>query len=210
MNKKLAIYSIITLLTASAATTSVTAKEWKQAQNPRQPHNNPMHQGMQKTTQVDKSFIEMMIPHHQGAVEMAQMAVKQAKSPEVKKLAESIIKDQNREIQQMRTWYKQWYGAELPTTGMNMQHHGMGKGMMTAMQHQEMMDREMMVALKNASNFDREFLRQMTSHHEMALMMAGMVVDSAAHPETRKLAESIIQSQSAEINKMGQLAQTIK
>ena len=94
MNKKLA-YSLVTLLTASAIaafsiTNSVTAKEWNQAQAPSQPNNNPMHQGMEKSTEVDKTFIEMMIPHHQGAVEMAQMAVNQAKNPEVKKLAEPL------------------------------------------------------------------------------------------------------------------------
>lgn len=142
---------------------------------------------------------------------MAQMAVDRAKNLEVKKLAESIIKDQNREIQQMQTWYKQWYGAQIPTKKMNMQmHHGMGKEMMMVMQQQEMMDKEMMAGLKNASNFDREFLRQMTNHHQMALMMAGMVVDSAVHPETGKLAQSIIQSQSTEIEKMRQLSQKIR
>lgn len=215
MNKKFAIYSLVTLLTASAIATSitnsVTAKEWNQAQVPSQPNNNPTHQGMEKTTEVDKTFIEMMIPHHQGAVEMAQMAVNQAKNPEVKKLAESIIKDQNREVQQMQTWYKQWYGTEVPTTGMDMQmHHGMGQEMMMVMQQQEMMDKEMMAALQNGSNFDRKFLRQMTNHHQMALMMAGMVLDSAVHPETRKLAQSVIQSQSAEIEKMRQLSQKIR
>lgn len=206
MNKKLTIYTLVALLTASTITISITdttKAQQNQLQAPRSASD--------KNTEVDKSFIEMMIPHHQGAVEMAQMAVKKAKSPEVKKLAESIIKDQNREIGQMRTWYKQWYGTEVPMTAMNMQmHHGMGQEMMMVMHHQEMMDQEMMVALKNASNFDREFLRQMTSHHEMALMMAGMVVDGAVHPETRKLADSIIKSQSAEINKMGQLSQIIK
>ena len=215
MNNKFAVYSLVTLLTASAIATSitnsVTAKEWNQAQAPSQPNSNPTHQGMEKSTEVDKTFIEMMIPHHQGAVEMAQMAVNQAKNPEVKKLAESIIKDQNREVQQMQTWYKQWYGAQIPTNNMNMQmHHGMGQEMMMVMQQQEMMDKEMIAALQNASNFDRKFLREMTNHHQMALMMAGMVVDSAVRPETRKLAQSVIQSQSAEIEKMRQLSRKIR
>ena len=206
MNKKITIYSLAALVTASTITVSITDTTKAQQNQSQAPRS-----AIDRSTEVDKSFIEMMIPHHQGAVEMAQMAVNQAKNPEVKKLAESIIKDQNREVQQMQTWYKQWYGTEVPMTGMNMQmHHGMGQEMMMVMHHQEMMDQEMMVALKNASNFDREFLRQMTSHHEMALMMAGMVVDGAVHPETRKLASSIIKSQSAEINKMGQLSQTIK
>ena len=76
---------------------------------------------------------------------------------------------------------------------------------MMSMQQQDMMDREMMSALKNASDFDQEFLRQMTRHHQMATMMAGMVVNSAEHPEIRQLAQSIIKSQSAEIAQMQQL-----
>ena len=205
MNKKITIYSLAALVTASTITVSITDTTKAQQNQSQAPRS-----AIDRNTEVDKSFIEMMIPHHQGAVEMAQMAVNKAKSPEVKKLAESIIKDQNREIGQMRTWYKKWYGTEVPKMENMQMHHGMGQEMMMVMHHQEMMDQEMMVALKNASNFDREFLRQMTSHHEMALMMAGMVVDGAVHPETRKLASSIIKSQSAEINKMGQLSQTIK
>lgn len=204
MNKKLTIYSLVALLTASTITLSITDST-KAQQN----HSPAPRSAINKNTEVDKSFIEMMIPHHQGAVEMAKVAVKKAKTPEVKKLAKSIIKEQKQEIGQMRTWYKQWYGAQVSNMENMQMHHGMG-GMMMVMHHQEMMDQEMMVALKNASNFDREFLRQMISHHEMALMMAGMVVDGGVHPETRKLADSIIKSQSAEINKMGQLSQTIK
>ena len=215
MNKKFAIYTLVALLTAStSAAFSITDRVNAREQNLAQasPANtSPMDRGMEMRVEVDKPFIEMMIPHHQGAVEMAQMAVNQAKNPEVKKLAESIIKDQNREVQQMQTWYKQWYGTEVPTTNMDMQmHHGMGQEMMMVMQQQEMMDKEMMAGLQNASNFDRKFLREMTNHHQMALMMAGMVVDSAVRPETRKLAQSVIQSQSAEIEKMQQLSQKIR
>lgn len=210
MNKKFAIYSLVALLTGSTLTASITdsaiANEQNLAQAPRPADTSPMNRGMEMKTQVDRTFIEMMIPHHQGAVEMAKMAISRAKNSEVKKLAQSIIKDQNREIQQMQTWYKQWYGAEAPMTGMNMgMHSGMDQAMMMSMQQQDMMDREMMEALNNASNFDQEFLRQMTRHHQMATMMAGMVVSSAEHPEIRNLAQSIIKSQSAEIAQMQQL-----
>ena len=211
MNKKFAIYSLVALLSGStiaafSITENALASQQNLAQAPRPGDTSPMHSGMGMKTQVDRTFIEMMIPHHQGAIEMAKMAISRAKSPEVKKLAQSIIKDQNREIQQMQTWYKQWYGSEVPTTTTNMgMHSGMDRGMMMSMQQQDMMDREMMSALKNASDFDQEFLRQMTRHHQMATMMAGMVVNSAEHPEIRQLAQSIIKSQSAEIAQMQQL-----
>lgn len=209
MNKKFAIYSLVVLLTGSIITAlsvidSARANEQNQVQAPRPSTTAPMQREMNRSHEVDKSFIEMMIPHHRGAVEMAQMALTRAKSPEVKKLAQSIIQDQNREIQQMQTWYKQWYGTEVSNSGTNM-HGDMGEQMMMSMQQQEKMDREMMAALENAPDFDPEFLRQMTRHHQMATMMAGMVVNSAQHPEIRNLAQSIISSQSAEIAQMEQL-----
>ncbi|OWY64963.1 hypothetical protein B7486_44440 [cyanobacterium TDX16] len=86
---------------------------------------------------------------------------------------------------------------------------GMDESMMQAMMQMEIMDREMMEALENAQDFDREFLRQMTRHHRMTTMMAGLVVNSAQHREIRNLAENIIESQSAEIAQMQQLLQAM-
>lgn len=210
MNKKFAIYTLVALLTGSTVTTfsisnRVNAHEQNLAQT--SPANtSPMGRGMEMRVEVDKPLIEMMIPHHQSANEMAQMALSRAKSPEVKKLAQSIIEEQTREIEQMRTWYKQWYGTEVPTTDMDM---GMQSGMDQSMMQMEMMDREMMQALENTQDFDREFLRQMTRHHQMATMMAGMVVNSAQHREIRNLAQNIIKSQSAEITQMQKLLQAM-
>lgn len=220
MNKKFAIYTLVALLTAStSAAFSITDRVNAREQNLAQasPANtSPMDRGMEMRVEVDKPFIEMMIPHHQSANEMAEIALSRAKNPEVKKLAQSIIKEQTREIEQMQTWYKQWYGTEVTTTtqmNMEMQNGGMNMGMQSgmdrAMMQMEMMDREMMEALENAQDFDREFLRQMTRHHQMATMMAGMVVNSAQHREIRNLAQNIIKSQSAEITQMQELLQAM-
>lgn len=209
MNKKFAIYTLVALLTGSTVIASISNRTNAHEQNLVQtsPANtSPMNRGMEMRVEVDKPFIEMMIPHHQSANEMAQMALSRAKNPEVKKLAQSIIEEQTREIEQMQTWYKQWYGTEVPTNGMNM---GTQSGMDQSMMQMEMMDREMMESLENAQNFDREFLRQMTRHHQMATMMAGMVVNSAQHREIRNLAQNIIKSQSAEITQMQELLQAM-
>lgn len=56
----------------------------------------------------DKAFIEGMIPHHQGAIEMARAAQKSAKHQEIKDLAEDIIIAQQKEIDIMRSWLKAW------------------------------------------------------------------------------------------------------
>ena len=57
----------------------------------------------------DKAFIDEMIVHHQGAVEMAQLALTNAKHQEIKTLANAIIKAQTDEIEQMKGWLKGWY-----------------------------------------------------------------------------------------------------
>ncbi len=164
--------------------------------------------------QVDQHFIEMMIPHHRDAIAMADLALTRAKRPEVKRLAKTIKQDQAREIQEMRTWYKQWYGKEVPAP--SMAGMGMGQGMMGNPQNQGQgagsgmmgMGQGMMnmktdlAALKKAPDFDKEFVRQMIPHHQMAVMMAQMVSRRATRPEIRTLAQSIIKSQNAEIVQM--------
>lgn len=56
----------------------------------------------------DKAFIEMMIPHHEGAIEMARAAQRSAKHQEIKDMAEDIISAQQSEIDMMRGWQQAW------------------------------------------------------------------------------------------------------
>lgn len=78
--------------------------------------------------QSNARFIIMMIPHHQDAVAMADLALTRAQHPEIKQLAQAIKTTQTQEIEQMRTWYKQWYGSPVPTWTAGMG-RGMGMGM---------------------------------------------------------------------------------
>jgi uncharacterized protein (DUF305 family) len=175
---------------------------------PSTPNAIPAIPGMM--VQSDQHFIVMMIPHHRDAVEMAELALKRAQHPEIKKLAEAIKTTQTQEIQQMKAWYKQWYGTDAPswTPRLGMIHRrgitpaspvpGMrGKGYMGMGAMGTDLD-----ALKKAADFDQEFIVQMIPHHQMAIMMSGMVANSATHREIRDLAQSISQSQSAEIEQM--------
>ncbi len=57
----------------------------------------------------DKAFLEQMIVHHEGAVSMAESALKDAKHQELKDMANDIISAQTREIAQMKLWLKNWY-----------------------------------------------------------------------------------------------------
>lgn len=213
MNKRFTTYSLIALI-AGSTIAACTFSERVNAEQKQAPVAHPVAQSQQPMTQnreVDQMFIEMMVPHHQSANEMARIELQKGKNAEVKKLAQKIIDQQKREIQQMQTWYRQWYGTDLPMmktsgnmSGMRMS-NSMSEAMMISMRQQEQMNQEMINSLRNASNPDQEFLRQMTRHHRMATMMAGMVVDSATHPEIRNLAQSIVKSQDQEIAQMQQL-----
>ena len=59
---------------------------------------------------LDRAFVENMIVHHEGAIEMAKKVVDQTKRPEVKALAEEIIATQGAEVETMNGWLKKWYG----------------------------------------------------------------------------------------------------
>ncbi len=62
-----------------------------------------------KGDEFDRAFIEEMIVHHEGAVDMAKLALANAKHQEIKTLANAIISAQTKEINQMKEWLKNWY-----------------------------------------------------------------------------------------------------
>lgn len=135
----------------------------------------------------DRHFIENMVPHHQAAVDMSNIALKRAEHSEVKYLAKNIKRSQSKEISEMRYWYKKWYGKDVPRSSM----------MNKAMKKMVNLNR-----LESAKPFDKEFIRQMVPHHQMAVMMARMALKNGKHPEIRRLSRSIIKSQSVEITEM--------
>jgi uncharacterized protein (DUF305 family) len=57
----------------------------------------------------DRAFIDAMIPHHQSAIEMAQVAHRESENPQIKELAENIVSAQQKEIEQMQQWRRGWY-----------------------------------------------------------------------------------------------------
>jgi uncharacterized protein (DUF305 family) len=147
---------------------------------------------------VDSNFIEQMIPHHEGAIEMAELALEKSQRPEILALAKDIIKAQEAEIVDMKEWYKDWYGKDVSTTTSV---HMMGGHMMGGSMHMNSMSGDL-ETLKNAKDFDLEFIRQMIPHHEMAVMMAQMLQGSTDRGEMKTLAKNIITSQTKEIEMM--------
>src|SRR3989344_5548195 len=112
---------------------------------------------------MDRSFIEQMIPHHESAIAMAKLAQQKATHAEIKTLAGNIITSQTNEINIMKQWYKDWYGTDVPTVTTDHMWGGM------TMNSQASTD-----VLNNATNFDEAFLKEMIPHHQMGVMMANM------------------------------------
>jgi uncharacterized protein (DUF305 family) len=65
----------------------------------------------------DKAFIDMMVPHHQGAIRMARIELTQGEDPDLMRIAEAIIDAQAREIAEMNRWRVDWYGSPSPAGG---------------------------------------------------------------------------------------------
>ncbi len=65
----------------------------------------------------DRMFIDMMIPHHQGAIRMAREVLASGKEPEIRSLAENIVTAQSEEIEEMNAWRERWYGKPSPAGG---------------------------------------------------------------------------------------------
>ena len=72
---------------------------------------------LEKARPFDRAFIDMMIPHHQGAILMARAELAKGQNAELKKIATAIVAAQTKEIKQMNSWRKQWYGTESPAGG---------------------------------------------------------------------------------------------
>lgn len=136
-------------------------------------------------------FAQSMIPHHQQAIDMSNMALKNGAGPEVKKLAKEIIAAQGKEISQLKYWLK------ATKSSMTMG-HDMGMG--------GMLSKGDLVALKKltGSKFDTSFLKAMIAHHEGALDMVSML-DRTKNSEAKKIATDIRVGQSAEITLMKKL-----
>jgi uncharacterized protein (DUF305 family) len=144
---------------------------------------------------ADVTFAQGMIPHHQQAIEMAQMAADRAESAEVLDLAERIEAAQAPEIEELTAWLESW-DEEVPAGG---DHSGMdmdsGGGMMST---------EDMDALEAASGaeFDQMFLEMMIEHHQGAIAMAEEEIAAGEYPDAIAMAEEIASSQQAEIDEM--------
>jgi len=141
----------------------------------------------------EATFAQMMIPHHEQAMVMADLALANDAGPEVSALAIAIQSSQGPEIDQMRGILDRFGVAEVHSHD----DHDM-PGMLTEQQMDDL-------GVARGSEFDQLFLNGMIEHHEGAIVMAEEVLGQTDDPEVRSLAQSIITGQRAEIEQMRNL-----
>ena len=154
---------------------------------------------------ADVMFAQMMVPHHEQAVEMSETLLAKEEVPaEVADFAQQVIDAQGPEIERMNAMLEAW-GQEpmMESGGMEGMDHGSGAGM------SGMISEEDMQALEDAQGTEasRLYLEQMTAHHEGAVEMARDQVEQGQNPQAVALAQDVIEAQEAEITEMEGLLQ---
>jgi uncharacterized protein (DUF305 family) len=192
------LLGVIVLLAAAVLSLSINRSD-----------NNPMnglsgHMGHGSSgssnsnyTGADVMFLQMMIPHHQQAIDISNLAMKSSQDPELLALAKIIARDQAAEIKQMKAWLKDAGASEDMGHSMD----GMG-GMLSA---------EELSALNAATGkeFDILWLTGMTDHHDGAIHMTQMIED-AQNAEIKAFGEKVVADQSAQIKQMKEMLQRIR
>ncbi|MFI0084635.1 DUF305 domain-containing protein [Streptomyces bobili] len=143
---------------------------------------------------ADVTFAQMMIPHHEQALEMAKLADGRASDSEIKKLAGQIEQAQDPEIKTMKGWLESW-GKPTAMESMPGMDHGSGDGMMSDA------DMDELKAMKG-TEFDKMFAEMMIEHHNGAITMAKDEQKSGTNADAKKMAGDIVTSQSAEVKQL--------
>lgn len=138
---------------------------------------------------TDRAFASQMVPHHEGAIEMAELARRRAEHPELKRLATRIISAQHAEIGVLRPIDTELERANVPVGELGLDEHDLN---MAGDIH----------TLEESDQFDRSFIEMMIPHHESAVRMAAVELRSGRNPRLRRLADAIIDAQKKEIDQM--------
>ena len=146
---------------------------------------------MQMTGKPDLDFVQGMMPHHQGAIDMAKVVLQYGKDPEIKKLAEGVVKAQEGEIAFMKDWLTKADQAAFPVVPDSAKAN----------------EQAMSVMMKNMSatysgDADVDFVNGMIPHHQGAIDMAKVAQQYAKDPSLLKLAGDIVGAQEGEITFM--------
>jgi uncharacterized protein (DUF305 family) len=146
---------------------------------------------------IEQAFLQSMVPHHQTAIDMANMALDMAQIQDVHDMAQDVVDAQSAEITQMGQIHQRLFGTALVPD--EMAHDALGLTMAEAGMDMSMDD------LEGADPFDMDYIDMMIHHHQGAIRMARVLLRNTTDTELTALANSIITAQSAEIVSMNQL-----
>jgi uncharacterized protein (DUF305 family) len=156
--------------------------------------------------EFDQMYIDMMIPHHQSIIVMAEAALPRLQDERLREIANAVIETQGAEIAQLREYREAWYGDLSPMP--------MDEAMMAAMMQMmpgmgdmeamaAMMDAEALVAaFCAAENADLAFIDLTIPHHEMAIAASEAALEQETHPEIQEVAQQVIDAQEREIDEL--------
>ncbi len=149
----------------------------------------------------DLMYIDMMIPHHESIIALAEVAQGELTHPRLIEIAEVIITTQDAEIEKMESLRTEWYPDAAPVS-MDVLHGMPGmSGDMAAMEQQ--MDPQWQVqTFCAAADKDLAFIEQVIPHHQMALDVSVAANDQAVHPELVTITEAVIAAQQSEITEL--------
>jgi len=147
------------------------------------------------TGDFDLDFANMMIPHHQSAIDMAQEYLPKAKDDKIKTMAQNIIVAQKKEIEELKTMIANHKPADTKA------HSGAGHA---AGGHNELMETmnkmmDKMKGMKMSGDADKDFVMMMIPHHESAVKMAEDEISHGKKYDLKKLSQKIIADQNKEI-----------
>ncbi|WP_404438200.1 DUF305 domain-containing protein [Microbacterium aerolatum] len=202
MNKKLPLAVSTGILTLALALSGCADNSTAPSSETTSPSQSS---SASQATEADEMFVTMMIPHHQQAIEMADILLaKDGADPRVVELAEQIKAAQGPEIDKMLGWLEDW-GVDYDPDSMGGMDHGSMGG------DDSMMSEEDMTLLEDAdaAEASRLFLEQMIVHHEGAVDMAQTALDDAQNPDVLDLAQQMIDDQTAEIAAMQELLEQL-
>lgn len=150
----------------------------------------------------DLAYIDMMIPHHESIIALAEVAVDELGDDRLVAIAEAIIATQESENEELKALREEWYGdpepapmsAEIMLVSMGMQ------GDCIDEHHMNLMDAEWMVQqFEEAEDKDLAFIELSIPHHQMAIDTSEVALEQAEHEEIKEIAELVISAQEGEI-----------
>lgn len=144
-----------------------------------------------ETAPYDLQFLDTMSAHHQSAMHMAQLVKERSAHDELKQMAKKMIDDQDKDIQQLQDWKKQWYAGKGDAVNMKMPGMESMKGMSMSK-----------LAASKGAQFDAMFLEMMPKHHAGGIKMAKDALKKAKHQEIKDFSQKTIDTQNEETAQM--------